>query len=162
MSYFFKFFLIFYSSLLFSSNFENFQFYTIDNKKINISKLEDKIYILFYTDLNSRKINKEFIKELKKKKYNKKKYNEILIVNTAKTIYPDFIIKNAIKNKMSKSPDTILSIDNNYIKNNKIKKNKINTFILRKDKLLYYKYGKIERNEFNKIFNIIEKNINLI
>lgn len=133
-----------------------------DGSPWNSSTIKDKVYIMFYIDPDERTANEEFSKKLKEKKYDKTNCGSIAIVNLAATWKPNIIIEKLLKTKQKEFPNTIYVKDKNSVLVDEwgLGDDASNVLIFSKDsKLLFYKSGKMNDDDMQKAFNLIETNL---
>ena len=127
------------------------------------SMLRDKVYVMFYVDPDKKDVNEAFSQALKKKDYRSKgAFGSIAIVNMAATWKPNFAINMILKGKQKEFPKTIYVKDNNKIlvKEWKLGDDASNIVIFnKKGEVIFYKSGKMEKNDTQKAFQLIEENI---
>ena len=133
-----------------------------DGSPWNSSTIKDKVYVMFYIDPDERNTNEEFSNKLKEKKYDKEVCGSIAIVNLAATWKPNIIIEKLLKSKQKEFPNTIYVKDKNsvLVKEWGLDDDASNILIFSKDsKLLFYKSGKMNNDDMQKAFNLIERNL---
>lgn len=129
----------------------------------NSNMLKDKVYVMFYVDPDEKDVNEEFSQALKKKEYRKKgDFGSIAIINMAATWKPNFAIEVILKGKQKEFPKTIYVKDKDKIlvKEWELGDDASNIVIFSKDgKVLFYKSGKMNEEDMQKAFTLIEANI---
>lgn len=134
-----------------------------DGTAWNSSMLKEKVYVMFYVDPDEKDTNEAFSQALKKKEYRKKgAYGSIAIINLAATWKPNFIIESILKSKQKEFADTIYVKDKNkvLVKEWNLADDASDILIFNKNgKLLFYKAGKMDKNDMQKAFQLIEENI---
>ena len=129
----------------------------------NSNMLKDKVYVLFYVDPDEKDVNEEFSQALKVKEYRKKgDFGSIAVINMAATWKPNFAIEAILKGKQKEFPKTIYVKDKEKIlvKEWELGDDASNILIFDKTgKVLFYKSGKMSKENTQKAFAIIEKNI---
>lgn len=133
-----------------------------DNSMWSSNTIKDKVYVMFYVDPDKKKINDDFFNTLKAKKFDEKKFANIAIMNLAATWTPNFIIEKILKEKQKEFPNTIYVKDKNSVLVNEwgLADHNSDILIFSKDaKLLYFKAGKLDKEEIAKTIKIIEENI---
>ncbi len=134
-----------------------------DGKAWSSDMLQDKVYVMFYVDPDEKDVNEEFSQALKKKEYRKKgAFGSIAIINLAATWKPNFIIESILKGKQKEFPKTIYVKDKNKIlvKEWAVGDDASNILIFDKNgTLLFYKSGKMDADDTQKAFQLIEENL---
>ena len=134
----------------------------VDGSAWNSTMLKDKVYVLFYVDPDKKDVNEAFADALKESNFDHDKYSSVAIVNLAATWKPNFIIEALLKSKQKKFPHAL------YVKDKKkvlVKKwhladDASNVVIFSKDgKVLYFKNGKLDKNEISKVIQLIKDNL---
>ncbi len=123
--------------------------------------LKDKVFVLFYVDPDKRAVNEEFSQALKNKNFDKQKYGSVAIVNMAATWMPDFAIESKLKAKQEKYPNALYVKDKRKILVQKwgLTDDASNIVVFGKDgKVLYFKKGKLAKDEILKVLQLIEDN----
>lgn len=127
------------------------------------SMLQDKVYVMFYVDPDEKDVNKEFSQALKKKEYRKQgNFGSIAVINMAATWKPNFAIEAILKGKQKEFPQTIYVKDKEKVLVNEwhIADDASNIVIFSKEgKVLFYKSGKMDENDTQQAFQIIEGNL---
>jgi len=125
--------------------------------------IKNKVYVIFYVDPDEKDVNEEFSNALKKKEYRKMgDFGSMAIINLAATWKPNFIIEEILKNKQKEFPDTIYVKDKKSVLVNKWNLDDDASDILifnKKGKLLFYKSGKMNQENMNQAFKLIEENL---
>ncbi len=132
-----------------------------DGSAWNSHMLKGRVFVLFYVDPDERSTNEEFSQALKDKKFDKQKYGSVAIVNMAATWMPDFAIASKLKTKQEKYPNALYVKDKKKVLVQKwgLADNASNIVIFGKDgKVLYFKKGKLAKDEISKVFQLIEDN----
>jgi predicted transcriptional regulator len=129
----------------------------------NSNMLKDKVYVMFYVDPDKKDVNEDFIQALKKKDYRSKgDYGSLAIINMAATWKPDFAIEMILKGKQKEFPKTIYVKDKDkvLVKEWNLGDDASNILIFDKaGKLLFYKSGKMNKEDMQTAFKLIEANI---
>ncbi len=136
--------------------------YVKGDKAFNSNEIQGKVYVVFYVDPDEKDKNEAFADALKKKHYNRAQYGSIAIVNMAATWKPDFAIEMLLKKKQKEFPDTIYIKDKSgvLVKKWGLADNESDILVFDKDgKLLFYKAGKMNQNDMNKVFKLIEERL---
>ena len=127
------------------------------------SMLQDKVYVMFYVDPDEKDVNEEFSQALKKKEYRKQgDFGSIAVINMAATWKPNFAIEAILKGKQKEFPQTIYVKDKEKVLVNEwhIADDASNIVIFSKEgKVLFYKSGKMDENDTQQAFQIIEGNL---
>ena len=135
----------------------------VDGTAWHSKMLKDKVYVLFYVDPDKKSDNEAFIDALHKKNYDKDKYGSVAIINLKATWLPNFAIEKKLKSKQKEFPHTIYVKDKTkyLVKEWELKDDASNILIFDKEgKLIYQHVGVVEKNEMQKAFALIEKNLN--
>jgi predicted transcriptional regulator len=134
-----------------------------DNAPWSSKTLKNKVYVMFYVDPDEKDLNEAFSDALKAKEYRKKgAYGSIAIVNLAATWKPNVIIESLLKSKQKEFPQTVYVKDKKSILVKKWKLADDNNDILIFDKdgrVLFYKAGKMSKEDMQKAFKIIEEHL---
>jgi len=133
-----------------------------DGSPWSSSTIIDKVYVMFYVDPDEKDTNSHFSKALKEQKYDRNNYASLAIVNLAATWKPNFVIESILKGKQEEFPDTIYVKDKNSVLVNewKVKDDASNILIFSKQgELLFYKSGKMSKEDIANAFKIIEENL---
>jgi len=133
-----------------------------DNSAWTSNSIKNKVYVMFYVDPDEKDLNSAFSDALKAKKYDRKNYGSIAIVNLAATWKPNFVIEALLKSKQKEFPDTIYVKDkkSTLVKAWDLADNNSDILIFNKDgKVLFYKAGKMDQQDMNKAFKIIEEHM---
>jgi len=137
--------------------------YVKDGSAWNSNSIKEKVYVMFYVDPDEKDANEAFSQALKKKEYRKKgAYSSIAIVNLAATWKPNFVIESILKGKQKEFPDTIYVKDKNkvLVKEWNLADDSSDIIIFDKNgKVLFYKAGKMSKDDMQKAFTIIEENL---
>ena len=134
----------------------------LDASQWNSSSIKDKIYVLFYVDPDEKDTNAEFSDALKKKEFDKSNFGSIAVINLAATWKPNFIIESILKSKQEKFPRTIYVKDKNSVLVKKwgLADNSSEILIFSKNsKVLFYKSGKMTKEDISKAMDIITNNL---
>ncbi|MCF6201095.1 MAG: YtfJ family protein [Hydrogenimonas sp.] len=133
-----------------------------DGSSWSSDSLTGKVSAIFYVDPDKKSLNEKFTEALQSQKFDRKYYTSVAIVNMAATWMPNFAIEKALQSKQSKYPDTV------YVKD-RVKKgvkiwhvadDDVNFIVLSpKGVVLYARSGKIPEDEYEKIFDTIERSI---
>jgi len=126
------------------------------------SSIKDKVYVMFYVDPDEKDLNSAFSDALKAKKYDRKNYASIAVVNLAATWKPNVIIESILKSKQKKFPETIYVKDKKsvLVKEWDLADDNNDIVIFDKDgSVLFYKAGKMSKDDMQKAFKIIEAHI---
>ncbi len=132
-----------------------------DNSAWSSDMLKDKVFVLFYVDPDERNVNEEFSQALKDKKFDKEKYGSVAIVNMAATWMPNFAIESKLKTKQEKYPNALYVKDKKKVLVQKwgLADDASNIVVFGKDgKVLYFKKGKLTKDEILKVLQLIEDN----
>ncbi|MDA7817367.1 YtfJ family protein [Sulfurimonas sp.] len=135
--------------------------YVQDGSPWNSSSIKDKVYVMFYVDPDERTVNDEFSQVLKEKNYNKEKFGSIAVINLAATWKPNIIIEKLLQDKQEEFPETIYIKDKNSILVNEwgLQDDSSEIILFSKDsKVIYYKSGKMSKNDIEQALQIIEEN----
>ena len=133
-----------------------------DGSAWSSSTIVDKVYVMFYVDPDEKDTNSHFSKALKEQKYDRSNYASLAIVNLAATWKPNFVIESILKGKQEEFPDTIYVKDKNSVLVNewKVDDDASNILIFSKrGELLFYKSGKMSKEDIANAFKIIEENL---
>ena len=133
-----------------------------DGSAWSSSTIQDKVYVMFYVDPDEKDTNSHFTKALKEQKYDRNNYASLAIVNLAATWKPNFVIESILKGKQEEFPDTIYVKDKNSVLVNewKVDDDASNILIFSKrGELLFYKSGKMSKEDIANAFKIIEENL---
>jgi hypothetical protein len=133
-----------------------------DGAAWNSSSIKDKVYVMFYVDPDEKDLNSAFSDALKAKKYDRKNYASIAVVNLAATWKPNVIIESILKSKQKKFPETIYVKDKKsvLVKEWDLADDNNDIVIFDKDgSVLFYKAGKMSKDDMQKAFKIIEAHI---
>lgn len=136
--------------------------YVKDGSAWSSETIRGKVYVMFYVDPDEKDKNEHFADALKAKKYDHAQFGSIAVVNTAATWKPDFVIKQILKHKQEKFKDTIYVMDRASILVNEwgLKDDDSDILLFDKDgKVLFYKAGKMDKNDMQKVFKLIEERI---
>ncbi len=136
--------------------------YVKDGLAWSSDTVRGKVYVMFYVDPDEKDKNEHFADALKAKKYDRAQYGSIAIVNSAATWKPDFVIEQILKSKQKKFPDTIYVMDKAgvLVKEWGLKDDDSDILVFDKDgKLLFYKAGKMDEADMQKVFKLIEERI---
>lgn len=129
----------------------------------NSNMLKDKVYVMFYVDPDEKDVNEEFSQALKKKEYRKKgDFGSIAIINMAATWKPNFAIEAILKGKQKEFPKTIYVKDKEKVLVHEWELGDDASNIVIFDKtgrVLFYKSGKMNEEDTQKAFEIIEAKI---
>ena len=126
------------------------------------SSIKDKVYVMFYVDPDEKDLNSAFSDALKAKKYDRKNYASIAVVNLAATWKPNVIIESILKSKQKEFPETIYVKDKKsvLVKEWDLADDNNDIVIFDKDgSVLFYKAGKMSKDDMQKAFKIIEAHI---
>jgi YtfJ family uncharacterized protein len=126
------------------------------------SMLKDKIHVVFYVDPDEKDKNEKFADALKAEKFDHSKYGTVAIVNLAATWKPDVIIEALLKSKQKKFPHAIYVKDKKkvLVKEWGLADDNSDIMVFGKDgKLLYLKEGKLDKQEIEKVIEIIRSKI---
>jgi predicted transcriptional regulator len=126
------------------------------------SSIKDKVYVMFYVDPDEKDKNENFSQILKVKKFDRSKFGSIAIVNLAATWKPNFVIESILKSKQKEFPKTIYVKDKNSVLVNNwgLANDESDILIFSKNsELLFYKAGKLGKDDINKALEIIETNL---
>ena len=133
--------------------------YVKDNSPWSSSSIKGKVYVLLYVDPDEKDLNEHFIQALKKRHFDRKNYGSIAVINMKATWKPDFIIEKILSKKQEEFKDTIYVKDKASILVNEWSVANDNSDVLVFDKegrLLFYKAGKMEQDDMQKVFELIE------
>ena len=133
-----------------------------DGSAWNSSTVSDKVYVMFYVDPDEKDTNNEFSATLKEKKYDRSNYGSLAIINLAATWKPNFVIETLLESKQEEFPDTIYVKDKNSVLVNewKVEDDASNILIFSKrGELLFYKSGKMSKEDISNAIKIIEDNL---
>ena len=133
-----------------------------DGSAWSSSSIKDKVYVMFYVDPDEKDTNEHFSKALKANKYDKSKFGSIAVINLAATWKPNFVIEQILKGKQKEYPDTIYVKDKNsvLVKEWDVADDASDILLFDKDgTLLFYKAGKMEQEDMQKVFKLIEEHI---
>ena len=134
----------------------------VDGTAWNSKMLKDKVYVLFYVDPDKKADNEAFIDALHEKNYDKEKYGSVAIINLKATWLPNFAIEKKLKDKQEKFPDTTYVKDKTkyLVQKWELADDSSNVLLFDKEgKLLYQYSGRIEGDEMEKVFKLIEENL---
>ncbi|WP_207560943.1 YtfJ family protein [Sulfurimonas aquatica] len=126
------------------------------------SIITDKVYVMFYVDPDEKDVNEHFSQALKAKEYDKSRFGSMAIINLAATWKPNFVIEKILKGKQEEFPRTIYVKDKSsvLVKEWELADDASNILLFASDgKLLFYKSGKMQEDDMNKVFKLIEDNI---
>jgi predicted transcriptional regulator len=134
-----------------------------DGSAWNSKSIKDKVYVMFYVDPDEKDLNEAFSDALKAKHYREKgAYGSIAVVNLAATWKPNVIIESLLKSKQKEFPNTIYVKDKKSILVKEWNLADDNSDILIFDKdgtVLFYKAGKMSKDDMQKAFTIIEEHL---
>ncbi len=135
---------------------------TLDGKPWTSSSFKTPVNVFFYVDPDERDANEKISEVLSAKKYPKNKVTYYGAINYDATPLPNFILKNLIKQKQKKYPDTIYlnDYDKTLVKKWNLKDDSNTLTILNKDsKVLFSKFGALTDEEIEKVVKLIEGKI---
>ncbi len=124
--------------------------------------LRGKVFVIFYVDPDKKDLNEEFVDRLKSEEFDRRYYGSVAIANLEATWMPNFAIEAALKSKQKKYPDTI------YVKDRVKKGVKVwgvadddaNLIVIDANgEVLYFKSGKIPKESYEKIVDLIHSKI---
>ena len=134
----------------------------VDGSAWSSSMLKDKVYVLFYVDPDKKGDNEAFIDALHAKNYDREKYGSVAIINLKATWLPNFAIEKKLKDKQEKFPNTTYAKDKTkyLVQEWELADDSSNVLVFDKEgKLLYQHSGPLEGEEMEKVFKIIEDNL---
>jgi len=134
----------------------------VDGSKWDSSTIKDKVYVMFYVDPDEKDTNSHFSKALKAKKFDREKFGSIAVINLAATWKPNFILEAILKEKQKEFPHTIYVKDKKsvLVKEWSLDDQASDILIFSKDSsLLFYKSGRMSKDDIEKAINIIEANL---
>ena len=134
----------------------------VDGSAWNSSMLKDKVYVLFYVDPDKKDDNEGFIDALHEKNYDREKYGSVAIINLKATWLPNFAIEKKLKDKQEKFPNTTYAKDKTkyLVQEWELADDSSNVLVFDKEgKLLYQHSGPVEGEEMEKVFKIIDDNL---
>jgi predicted transcriptional regulator len=118
---------------------------------------------MFYVAPDQKGVNEHYSAALKAQNYREKgNFQSVAIINLAATWKPNFAIEKILKSKQEESPKTLYVKDRNSVLVNEwnLEDDASNILIFDKTgKLLFYKSGKMEKDDIKKSFEIIEANL---
>ncbi len=126
------------------------------------STLKDKVFVVFYVDPDEKDTNNNFSEALKEKKFDLNNYGSVAIVNMAATWMPNIAIESKLKSKQKKFPNALYIKDKKkvLVKKWNLEDDASNVAVFGKDgKVLYFKSGKLDKNEIDKVLRLIEDNL---
>ena len=135
----------------------------VDGTEWHSTMLKDKVYVLFYVDPDKKGDNEAFINALHEKNYDREKYGSVAIINLKATWLPNFAIEKKLKSKQEEFPNTLYGKDKTkyLVQEWELVDDASNVLIFdKKGKVIYQYSGKIESNEMQEIFALIEENLN--
>jgi len=135
----------------------------VDGTVWHSTMLRDKLHVLFYVDPDKKEDNEAFLEALNAKNYDKKQYASVAIINLKATWLPNFAIEKKLKSKQEAFPNIIYCKDKTkyLVQEWELADDASNVLIFDKEgKLIYQKVGKIEADEMQKIFALIEEKLN--
>ena len=135
----------------------------VDGSVWHSNMLKDKVYLLFYVDPDKKDDNEAFIDALHAKNYDKKKYGSVAILNLKATWLPNFAIEEKLESKQKEFPNTVYVIDKTkyLVQEWALADNASNVILFDKKGNIIYQYvGEIKDDEMQKIFALIEDNLN--
>jgi len=134
-----------------------------DSAPWSSSIIKDNVYVVFYVDPDEKDVNDHFTQELKKKHYSEKgDYETMAIINLAATWKPNFVIEKILAGKQEEFPNTLYVKDKKsvLVKEWGLEDDASDVLIFGKDgRLLFYKSGKMQEDDMNKAYKIIESNL---
>jgi predicted transcriptional regulator len=134
-----------------------------DGSPWNSNMLKDKVYVMFYVDPDEKDVNEDFSQALKTKEYRKKgDFGSLAVINLAATWKPNFIIESILKGKQKEFPKTIYVKDKKSVLVHEWNLADDNSDIIifdKNSKVLFYKAGKMNDEDMQKAFKLIEENI---
>ncbi len=136
--------------------------YVKDGSAWSSLDIHGKVYAGFYVDPDEKDKNEHFFEALKAKHYDRSQFGSIAIINMAATWKPDFVIEQILKYKQKQFPDTIYVKDKAkvLVKQWGLADDESDVLLFDKDgKLLFYKAGKMEEDDMQKVFRLIEERI---
>ncbi|BBB31716.1 conserved hypothetical protein [Thermotomaculum hydrothermale] len=134
----------------------------VNGKPFSTEIMKGKMWLFFYVDPDVRKKNDDFVNKIKAQHFPKDKLGSIVVINMAATWLPNFALNKILRNKQKEFPDTIYVKDFKkvFVKKWGLKDNEYDVLLFDRDgKLIYYKFGKINDTETQKVINLIKKNL---
>jgi predicted transcriptional regulator len=134
----------------------------VDGSAWSSSTLKDKVHVLFYVDPDKKGDNEAFIDALHAKNYDREKYGSVAIINLKATWLPNFAIEKKLKAKQEQFPQTIYAKDKTkyLVTEWELADDASNILVFGKDgRLLYSHTGAIEGEEMEKVFSVIDVNL---
>ena len=134
----------------------------IDGSAWHSTMLKDKVYVLLYVDPDKKDDNEDFIDVLHSKNYDKEKYGSLAIINLKATWLPNFAIEKKLESKQKEFPNTTYVKDKTkYLVQEWALEDDASNVLLfdKKGTLIYQHSGKVEGDEMQKFFTLIEKNL---
>ncbi len=134
----------------------------VDGTAWHSKMLKEKLYVLFYVDPDKKDDNEAFIEALAQKNYDKKQYGSVAIINLKATWLPNFAIEKKLESKQKEFPNTIYAKDKTkyLVQEWELADNASNVLIFdKKGTLIYQHVGALKKDEIQKAFALIEKNL---
>lgn len=134
----------------------------VNGNKWSSSTIKDKVFIMFYVDPDEKDTNNLFSEMLKAKKFSKEKFQSIAIINMDATWLPNFAIESSLEEKQKQYPNTTYVKDMKKVLVDKWSLEDDSSVVVlfdKKGKVFYHTYGKIEKEESEKIIKLIEFNL---
>lgn len=133
-----------------------------DGSAWSSTALKEKVLVMFYVDPDEKDLNNEFADTLKAKQFDRQKFGSVAIINMAASWKPNFAIQMALEAKQKKFPKTLYVKDMNsvLVKEWGVADDNSDILIFSKNgELLFYKDGKMSKEEIEKAIKIIEEHI---
>ena len=134
----------------------------VNGDPFSTEMIKGKVYLFLYVDPDVRKKNDDFVNAVKAENFPKEKFGSIVVINMAATWLPNFALNKIIKNKQKEFPDTIYVKDYEkvFVKKWNLKDNEYNVLLFDKEgKLLYFKAGKLNKEETKKVIQLIRESL---
>lgn len=134
----------------------------VDGSAWDSKTIKEKIYILFYIDIDTREMNEPLNKALEKQKFDKTKVGYIAIINLKATWLPNFMIRKLLQEKQKQYPEIIYVMDKNKILVNQwnLADETANVLVFdHNGTLLFQKSGKLSDDEIKQLLQLVENKI---
>jgi len=134
----------------------------VDGSAWHSQMLKGKVHIVFYVDPDERKTNDALTQALKKRHFDRKKFASVAIINLAATWMPNIVLESLLKKKQKEFPDTVYVKDKQkvLVKQWQLADDASDVLVFDKNgKLLYKKFGKLDKSEIAKVIELIERHL---
>ncbi len=123
--------------------------------------LNQKTYLIVYSDPDKRDLNEDFFKKVKARHFDRSRYGSLAIVNLKATWLPNFLIEAILRKKQKSYPDTIYVKDKKKVLVKKwgIADNDQVIMITRNGTLLFEKAGKLSEKEEREALDILQRSV---